>query len=228
MAKNGKNYTKALEKLTLDKEYSLKEAVDLIKQMTSTKFDSTIEGHLNIKYKSLQNVRGIVQLPHGTGRTSRVLVFAKGEKAEEAKKAGADFVGDNDMIEKVQKGWVDYEFVVATPDLMKDVGKLGPVLGKKGLMPKPKAGTVTNDVAEIIKQLKSGRVEFKADKTGVVHMALGKLSFDTEKLVENINTAFQVVMRDKPTDAKGEYVVSMYLAGTMTPGVKINVKELRG
>jgi large subunit ribosomal protein L1 len=227
MAKHGKKYNKAIEKVNSEKEYTLKEAVTLIKEMASTKFDSTIEGHLNIKYKSLQNVRGIVQLPHGTGRISRVLVFAKGEKAEEAKKAGADFVGDNDMIEKVQKGWVDYEFVVATPDLMKDVGKLGPVLGKKGLMPKPKAGTVTNDVAEIIKQLKSGRVEFKADKTGVVHMALGKLSFDTDKLVENINTAFQVVMREKPTDAKGEYVISMYLAGTMTPGLKINVKELR-
>lgn len=227
MAKHGKKYNKAMEKVNPEKEYSLKEAVTLIKEMASTKFDSTIEGHLNIKYKSLQNVRGIVQLPHGTGRTSRVLVFAKGDKAEEARKAGADFVGDNDMIEKVQKGWVEYEFVVSTPDLMKDVGKLGPVLGKKGLMPKPKAGTVTNDVAEIIKQLKSGRVEFKADKTGVVHMALGKLSFDTEKLVENISAAFQVVMRDKPTDAKGEYVVSMYLAGTMTPGLKINVKELR-
>ena len=227
MAKHGKKYNKAIEKVNSEKEYSLNEAVTLIKEMASTKFDSSIEGHLNIKYKSLQNVRGIIQLPHGTGRTSRVLVFAKGEKAEEAKKAGADFVGDNDMIEKVQKGWVDYEFVVATPDLMKDVGKLGPVLGKKGLMPKPKAGTVTNDVTEIIKQLKSGRVEFKADKTGVVHMALGKLSFDTDKLVENINTAFQVVMREKPTDAKGEYVISMYLAGTMTPGLKINVKELR-
>jgi len=227
MGKHGKKYNKALEKVNSDKEYSLKEAVDLIKEMATTKFDSSIEGHLNIKYKSLQNVRGIVQLPHGTGRTSRVLVFAKGDKAEEARKAGADFVGDSDMIEKVQGGWVDYEFVVATPDLMKDVGKLGPVLGKKGLMPKPKAGTVTNDVGEIIKQLKSGRVEFKADKTGVVHMALGKLSFDTDKLVENINTAFQIVMREKPTDAKGEYVVSMYLAGTMTPGVKINVKELR-
>jgi large subunit ribosomal protein L1 len=227
MAKHGKKYNKAIEKLNSEKEYTVKEAVDLIKQMSATKFDSTIEGHLNIKYKSLQNVRGIIQLPHGTGRTSRVLVFAKGEKAEEARKAGADFVGDSDMIEKVQTGWVEYEFVVATPDLMKDVGKLGQVLGKKGLMPKPKAGTVTNDVTEIIKQLKSGRVEFKADKTGVVHMALGKLSFDTDKLVENINTAFQVVMRDKPTDAKGEYVISMYLAGTMTPGVKINVKELR-
>ena len=227
MARHGKQYRKALEKVNSEKEYSLKEAVDLLKEMASTKFDSTVEGHLNVKYKSLQNVRGIVQLPHGTGRTSRVLVFAKGDKAEEAKKAGADFVGDADMIEKVQKGWVDYEFVVATPDLMKDVGKLGPVLGKKGLMPKPKAGTVTNDVTEIIQQLKSGRVEFKADKTGVVHMALGKISFSAEKLVENITTAFQVVMREKPTDAKGEYVVSMYLAGTMTPGVKVNVKELR-
>jgi large subunit ribosomal protein L1 len=227
MAKHGKKYKSALTKVSTDREYSLKEAVEIIKEVAATKFDSTIEGHMNVKYKSLQNVRGIVQLPHGTGRIARVLVFAKGEKAEEAKKAGADFVGDIDMIEKVQKGWTDFEFVVATPDLMKDVGKLGPVLGKKGLMPKPKSGTVTNDVTEIIKQLKSGRIEYKADKTGVVHMALGKLSFESGKLVENISAAFQMVMRDKPTDAKGDYVVSMYLAGTMTPSVKVNVKELR-
>lgn len=227
MSKHGKKYNKALEKVNPEKEYSLKEAVDILKEVVSTKFDSSIEGHFNIKYKSLQNVRGIVQLPNGTGRVARVLVFAKGDKAEEARKAGADFVGDMDLIEKVQKGWTDFEFVVATPDLMKEVGKLGPVLGKKGLMPKPKAGTVTNDVAEIIKQLTSGRVEYKADKTGVVHMPLGKSSFDSTKLVENISTAFQGVLRDKPTDAKGDYVVSMYLAGTMTPSLKINIKELR-
>lgn len=227
MAKYGKKYKAALEKVDTQKEYSLKEGVEIIREVSSTKFDSSIEGHFNIKYKSLQNVRGIVQLPHGTGKAARVLVFAKGEKAEEAKKAGADFVGDMDMIEKVQKGWTDYEFVVATPDLMKEVGKLGPVLGKKGLMPKPKAGTVTTNIAEIIGQLKAGRVEYKADKTGVVHMALGKLSFDSAKLAENIAAAFQTVMRDKPSDAKGDYVVSMYLAGTMTPSVKINIKELR-
>jgi len=227
MGKHGKNFKSAQEKIEPGKEYSLTEAIEMIQSANYTKFDSTIEGHFNIKYKSMQNVRGSLNLPHGTGKTVKVLVFAKGDKAEDAKKAGADYVGDSELIEKVQGGWVDFDFVVATPDLMKDVGKLGPVLGKKGLMPKPKSGTVTNDVAGIVGQLKAGRVEYRADKTGVVHLGLGKLSFEKEKLSENINMAFQSIFRDKPSDAKGDYVVSVYLAGTMTPSVKLNIKELR-
>lgn len=227
MSKHGKKYQQALSKIDKAKEYSLAEAIDVIKETNFTKFESSLEGHFNIKYKSMQNIRGSFQLPHGTGKEVKVLVFAKGDKAEEARKAGADYVGDSDLIEKIQGGWVDFDFVVATPDLMKDVGKLGPVLGKKGLMPKPKSGTVTNDVEAIVKQLKSGRVEYRADKTGVVHLGVGRLAFETEKLVDNVSTAFQSIMRDKPTDAKGDYVVSVYLAGTMTPAVKISVKELR-
>lgn len=227
MSKHGKKYTEALTKIDKSKEYSLAEAIDAIKNANFTKFESSLEGHFNIKYKSMQNIRGSFQLPHGTGKEVKVLVFAKGDKAEEARKAGADYVGDNDLIEKVQGGWVDFDFVVATPDLMKDVGKLGPVLGKKGLMPKPKSGTVTNDVEAIVKQLKSGRVEYRADKTGVVHLGVGRLAFETDKLVDNVATAFQSIMRDKPTDAKGDFVVSVYLAGTMTPAVKVSVKELR-
>ena len=223
----GKNFKNAMTKFEPGKEYAVDEAIGLIQLVDFTKFDSTLEGHFNIRYKSMQNVRGSMQLPHGTGKKVKILVFAKGDKAEEAKKAGADFVGDSDLIEKVQGGWVDYDFVVATPDLMKDVGKLGPVLGKKGLMPKPKSGTVTNDVASIIKQLKAGRIEYRADKTGVVHLGLGKLSFDKVKLVENISSAYTSIMRDKPSDAKGDFVISIFLAGTMTPSVRLSVKELR-
>lgn len=227
MAKHGKKYNESATKIDREKEYSLSEAIEALKNAQYSKFDSTLESHLNIKYKSMQNVRGSFQLPHGTGKVVKVLVFAKGDKAEEAKNAGADYVGDSDLIEKISGGWIDFDFVVATPDLMKDVGKLGPVLGKKGLMPKPKSGTVTTDVASIVGQLKSGRIEYRADKTGVVHLGIGKLSFDTQKLVENLEAAYKSIMRDKPQDAKGEYVTSVYLAGTMTPSVKINVKEMR-
>ncbi len=227
MAKHGKKYTESLSKINREKEYSLGEAIETLKTAEYSKFGSTLESHINIKYKSMQNVRGSFQLPHGTGKEVKVLVFAKGDKAEEAKKAGADYVGDSDLIEKVSGGWIDFDFVVSTPDLMKDVGKLGPVLGKKGLMPKPKSGTVTTDVTSIVTQLKSGRIEYRADKTGVVHLGVGKLSFETDKLVENVEAAFKSILRDKPQDAKGEYITSVYLAGTMTPSVKINVKEMR-
>ena len=227
MAKRGKKYKSVVEKVVADKEYSVAEAMKLVKELAYTKFDSTLEGHFNVQYKSTQNIRGIVQLPHGTGKKIKILVFAKGDKAEAAKAAGADFVGDDDLIAKVQGGWVDYNFVVATPDMMKEVGKLGQVLGKRGLMPKPKSGTVTNDVKGIIAQLKSGRIEYRSDKTGVVHMAMGKLSFTADQLKENAESAFNAIMKDKPSDAKGDYIVSMYIAGTMSPAVKINIKELR-
>lgn len=227
MAKRGKKYRAAAEKIEAGKEYPLSEAVSLVKETNVTKFDGTLEGHFKIKYKSMQNIRGNIQLPHGTGKQVKVLVFAKGEKADEAKEAGADYVGDADLIEKIQGGWLDFDFVVATPDMMKDVSKLGPILGRKGLMPKPKAGTVTMDIGPIVKELKAGRVDYKADKTGVVHMGLGKLSFDAGQLADNVKAAFNVLMKDKPTDAKGDYIVSVALAGTMSPGVKLDVKELR-
>lgn len=227
MAKHGKKYRAAAEKINPEKEYSLVDAVKIVKEVSYTKFDSTLEGHFNVKYKSTQNVRGIVQLPHGTGKKVKVLVFAKGEKAEEARQAGADYVGDDDLIQKIQGGWVDFDFVVATPDMMKDVGKLGQVLGKRGLMPKPKSGTVTTDIKGIIAQLTSGRLEYRADKTGVVHVPMGKLSFSPEQMRENAATVFQAILKDKPSDAKGDYIVSMFVTGTMTPAVKINIKEMR-
>lgn len=228
MAKHGKKYLEALKKIDREKDYPVSEAVSLAKETNYTKFDGTLEGHFKIKYKSMQNIRGSIQLPHGTGKQVKVLVFAKGEKADEAKEAGADYVGDNDLIEKIQGGWIDFDFVVATPDMMKDVAKLGPILGRRGLMPKPKAGTVTMDIAQIVKELKAGRVDYRADKTGVVHLGLGKLSFDVDKLSDNLKTAYEVLMKDKPSDAKGDYIVSVYVAGTMGPGVKVDLKELKG
>ncbi|MCX7632789.1 MAG: 50S ribosomal protein L1 [Turneriella sp.] len=227
MAKHGKKYRSAVAKIEPGKEYSLLDAIKLIKEVSYTRFDSTLEGHFNIRYKSVQNVRGIVQLPHGTGKKVKILVFAKGEKAEEARAAGADYVGDDDLIQKVQGGWIDFDFVVATPDMMKDVGKLGQVLGKRGLMPKPKSGTVTTDIKGIIAQLTAGRIEYRADKTGVVHVPMGKLSFTAEQLRDNAQAVFQTLLKDKPSDAKGDYIVGMYIAGTMTPAVRINTKELR-
>ena len=227
MAKHGKRYKQAAAKVERGKEYSLAEAIDIVKSVSSTKFDATLETHFKIKYKTMQNIRGGVQLPNGTGKQVKVLVFAKGEQAEAAKAAGADYVGDAHLIEKIQGGWVDFNFVVSTPDMMKDVGKLGPVLGKKGLMPKPKAGTVTPSVEPIVNQLKAGRVEYRADKSGVVHLGVGKVSFEASQLVENVKVAFDTILKDRPSDAKGEYITSFYIAGTMTPGVKINIKELR-
>jgi large subunit ribosomal protein L1 len=227
MARHGKKYRAAAAKINSGSEYSLIDAIKLLQEVSYTKFDSTLEGHFNIRYKSLQNVRGIIQLPHGTGKKVKVLVFAKGEKAEEARAAGADYVGDEDLIQKVQGGWIDFDFVVATPDMMKDVGKLGQVLGKRGLMPKPKSGTVTTDMRGIIAQLTAGRIEYRADKTGVVHVPMGRLSFTAEQLKDNATAALQAILKDKPTDAKGDYVVGMHIAGTMTPAIKVNIKELR-
>lgn len=227
MTRQGKKIKESYTKVDRSKEYSLSEAVALVKDTNIAKFDATLEGHFKVRYKSLQNVRGVISLPHGTGRQVKVLVFAKGEKAEEAKAVGADYVGDSDLIEKIQGGWIDFDFVVSTPDMMKDVGKLGPVLGKKGLMPKPKSGTVTMDVGNIVKELKAGRLEYRSDKTGVVHIPLGKLSFDSEKLLKNVSTAFATVLRDKPSDAKGDYIETFFIASTMSPGVRINTKELR-
>lgn len=227
MAKHGKKYQAASESIDRSQEVPIADAIEKIQSVSSTKFPSSLEGHFKIGYKSMQNVRGVLQLPHGTGKKVRILVFAKGDKAEEAKSAGADYVGDQDLIDKVSGGWTDFEFVVATPDMMKDVGKLGPILGRKGLMPKPKAGTVTTDIKGIIEQLQSGRIEFRADKTGVVHLPLGKLNFTKDQLVENASAAFQTILKGKPSDAKGDYILTFFLAGTMTPGVRISTKELR-
>lgn len=222
---HGKKYKAALEKVEITKLYDPKEASTLIKTISTTKFDGSVEVSVKVNYKSLQNVRGILKLPHGTGKTVRVLVIAKEDKHAEAKEAGAEFVGGADMIEKIQKeNWTDFDACVATPDMMKDVGKLGAILGRKGLMPKPKAGTVTNDIAGAIKSLKSGQVEYKTDKTGVVHLGIGRISFTPEQIEENLKALMTAMLRDKPSDAKGEYIKSLYLSPTMGPSVRINAR----
>ena len=224
--KRGKKYKALKDKVDRQKYYSLSEAVDLAKSTSYTKFDGTVEIATQVNYKSLQNVRGTVSLPHGTGKKVRVLVFCKGDKQTEAKNAGADFVGDMDLIEKVSGGWTDFDACVATPDMMKEVGKLGPVLGRKGLMPKPKAGTVTTDVAKAINELKSGKIEYRPDKGGVIHLGIGRVSFDSKKIVENITTVIATLLKDKPSDAKGDYIKNLAVTTTMGLGVKIDSKEL--
>jgi large subunit ribosomal protein L1 len=224
--KRGKKYKALKDKVDRQKYYSLAEAVDLAKSTSYTKFDGTVEIATQVNYKSLQNVRGTVSLPHGTGKKVRVLVFCKGDKQTEAKNAGADFVGDMDLIEKVSGGWTDFDACVATPDMMKEVGKLGPVLGRKGLMPKPKAGTVTTDVAKAINELKSGKIEYRPDKGGVIHLGIGRVSFDSKKIVENITTVIATLLKDKPSDAKGDYIKNLAVTTTMGLGVKIDSKEL--
>ena len=178
-------------------------------------------------HKSYQNIRGTASSARGTGKEKKVLVICKGDKQKEAQEAGADYVGAEDMIEKIKGGWIDFEAVVATPDMMKEVGKLGPMLGKKGLMPKPKSGTVTDDIKGIVKELKGGRIEYKADKTGVIHMGIGKISFEPDDaIVSNVRTFFNQVMKDKPSDAKGNYIKSVFISSSMGPGIKINHKGI--
>ena len=222
----GKKYKAVYSKVDRTKLYSLEEAISLAKETSFTKFDGTLEVATQVNYKSLQNVRGTISLPHGTGKKVRVLVFCKGDKQTEAKNAGAEYVGDADLIEKVAGGWTDFDACVATPDMMKDVGKLGPVLGRKGLMPKPKAGIVTTAAVKAVTELKSGRIEYRPDKGGVIHLGVGKTSFDNQKLVENVRTVIASLMKDKPSDAKGEFLKNLAVSATMGIGVKVDVKEL--
>lgn len=224
--KRGKKATEARTKIDPMTQYDLKEAVGLLKDAAFAGFDERVEMSIKLVHKSYQNIRGAAVLPKGTGKEKRVLVLCKGDKQEEAKAAGADFVGAEDLIEKIKEGWVEYEAVVATPDMMKEVGKLGPILGRKGLMPKPKAGTVTDDVKGIVKELKGGRVEYRADKTGVVHMAVGRVSFEKGDLEENIRTFYSQIVKDKPSDAKGNYIKSVHVSSTMGPGIKLNHKGI--
>jgi len=224
--KRGKKITAARGKVDKTNLYALEDAVKLMKELKTAKFDESIDMSIKIVHKSMQNVRGSAVLPAGTGKTKKVLVICKGDKQKEALEAGADYVGAEDVIEKIKEGWLDFQAVVATPDMMKEVGKLGAVLGRKGLMPKPKSGTVTDNVKEIIKELKGGRIEYRADKTGVVHILLGKVSFSDEAIVDNIKAFFVQLMKDKPSDAKGNYVKSIHISSTMGPGIKINHKGI--
>lgn len=231
MAKHGKRYLEAAKKVDREKAYEPREALELVKSIAPAKFDETVEAafRLGIDTKRAdQQVRGAVVLPHGTGKTRRVLVFAKGEKAKEAEQAGADFVGDEDLINKVSQGWLDFDVVVSTPDMMGQVGKLGRILGPKGLMPNPKTGTVTFEVAKAVQEIKAGKVEYRADKAGIVHVPIGKVSFDTDKLVENLQVLSEALIKAKPAAAKGTYMRSVTVSSTMGPGVRINPASFMG
>jgi large subunit ribosomal protein L1 len=224
--KRGKAITATREKVDKTNLYGLEEAVKLMKELKWAKFDESVDMSVKIVHKSMQNIRGSAILPAGTGKTKKVLVICKGDKQKEALDAGADYVGAEDMIEKIKEGWIDFQAVVATPDMMKDVGKLGAVLGRKGLMPKPKSGTVTDNIKEIVKELKGGRVEYRADKTGVVHMLVGKLSFPDVSIVDNVKAFYLQLLKDKPSDAKGKYIKSIHISSSMGPGIKINHKGI--
>ena len=226
MAKKSKKYVEALGKIDRTKLYESKEALALVSEIATAKFDETVEAHIKLGVDGRhadQQVRGAIVLPHGTGKTKRVLVFAKGEKAKEAEAAGADFVGAEDLVQKIQKeNWFDFDVVVATPDMMGVVGRLGRVLGPKGLMPNPKSGTVTFDVTKAVEEIKAGKVEYRLDKSNIIHVAIGKVSFGGEKLAENFNVLMNAIIKAKPSAAKGQYLRSISVTSTMGPGVKIN------
>lgn len=224
--KQGKRYVEAAKKVDRATQYESKEAFDLVLETAGAKFDETIEAHIRLGVDGRhadQQVRGAVVLPHGTGKTVKVLVFAKGDAAKQAEEAGADYVGAEDYVTKIQKdNWFDFDVVVATPDMMAVIGRLGRVLGPKGLMPNPKAGTVTNDVTKAVNDIKAGKIEYRLDKQNIIHVPIGKKSFGTDKLVDNFNTLMQAIIKAKPSSAKGRYLKSVVVASTMGPGVKIN------
>ncbi len=219
----------AKEKIDKTKQYDLKEAVDLVKQLAHTKFDETVDLAMNLGVdpkKSDQMVRGSVVLPHGLGKKVRVLAFVKGEKAMEATNAGADYVGAEDLVEKINGGWLEFDKVVATPDIMGLVGKLGKVLGPRGLMPNPKSGTVTFDIGKAVKDITAGKADYKTEKAGLVHVSIGKVSFDSEKLIENARTVIRAIEKAKPSTSKGKYLKKMSISSTMGVGVPINVANV--
>ena len=231
MATRGKKYRNALAKIDRLKEYALEEAVALIKQTSYSKFDGTVEIAVNLSVdpkQADQNVRGATPLPHGLGKTVRIIVFAKGDKIKEAETAGVSEVGGDELAKKIQDGWMDFDQVVATPDMMGVVGKLGKVLGPRGLMPNPKVGTVTFDLAKAIKELKAGRVEFRVDKAGIVHAPVGKASFAANQLVDNINVVMESLVKARPSTAKGTFMKRMTLSATMSPGVRVDLSPYRG
>ena len=226
----GKKYQDSAKKIDKNAQYDANEAMGLVVETATAKFDETVELHVKLGVDSRhadQQVRGAIVLPHGTGKTVRVLVFAKGDKADAAREAGADYVGDMDMVEKIQKeNWFDFDVVIASPDMMGVVGRLGKVLGPKGLMPSPKAGTVTPDVAKAVQESKAGKIEYRLDKTNIIHCPIGKVSFGPEKLMDNYNALMGAIVKAKPASAKGQYIKSCVAATTMGPGVKMNTAKL--
>ncbi len=231
MAKHGKKYIEAAKLVDLNRLYDPEEAVELTKKTASAKFDQTVEVAVKLgvdpKHAD-QQVRGAVVLPYGTGKTKKVLVFAKGEKAKEAETAGADIVGAEDLVEKIQGGWADFDVAVATPDMMGMVGRLGKILGPKGLMPNPKVGTVTLDVTRAINEIKAGKIEYRTDKAGNIHAPIGKVSFETEKLLKNFHTLIDTLIKVKPAAAKGQYMRNISLSTTMGPGIRVNTLKAPG
>jgi large subunit ribosomal protein L1 len=229
MTKLTKNQKFALEKLDKDKLYTLKEASALVKEMTKTKFDASIDLDVRLGIdprKSNQMVRGVVSLPHGTGRETRVLVLCTPDKEAEAKEAGADFVGLDDFVEKIKGGWTDMDVIITMPSVMGKVGQLGRILGPRGLMPNPKSGTVTMEIGKAVKEVKQGKIDFKVDKTGIIHASIGKVSFEPNKIVENAREFISMVNKLKPAAAKGTYIRSVFISSTMSPGVKVDPKGL--
>ncbi len=228
--KYSKNMRAARERLDRDRLYSPKEALDLVRELANAKFDETVEAHFRLGVdtrQAEQQVRGSVSLPNGTGRTVRVAVFAQGDKAKEAEAAGADVVGADDLIERISGGFLDFDATIATPDMMAKVGRLGKILGTRGLMPNPKLGTVTMDVARVVGELKAGKVEYRADKFGIAHVGIGKVSFDTAALLANYSAVLEEIVRAKPSSAKGKYLKSITLASTMGVGVKVDTLKAR-
>lgn len=230
MPKRGKNYKESLKAFEKQTVYDVPEAMEIITKTAKAKFDETVEVHIRLGVDGRhadQQVRGAIVLPHGTGKSKKVLVFAKGPKATEAEAAGADFVGAEEMAQRIQaEGWFDFDVVIATPDMMGVVGRLGKLLGPKGLMPNPKSGTVTMDVEKAIQEVKAGKVEYRLDKSNIIHTPIGKASFGTEKLAENFNALLDAVIKAKPAAAKGQYLKSVTVASTMGPGVKVNAQKL--
>ena len=228
--KQGKRYQESAKLVDSTKVYEAAEALEIIEKMPKTKFDQTVELHVKLGVDSKhadQQVRGTVVLPHGTGKTQKVLVFAKGDKAKEAEEAGADFVGAEELVPKIEKeNWFDYDVIVATPDMMGVIGRLGKVLGPKGLMPNPKSGTVTMDVTKAVQEIKSGKVEYRLDKTNIIHVPVGKVSFGSEKLSENFQTLMSALIKAKPAATKGQYMKSVVISTTMGPGVKVNPAKI--
>ena len=229
MPKHGKKYIDAAKKVDPKKFYSVAEAMDLVKETSYAKFDATVEVAYNLSVdpkQADQQIRGAMVLPNGTGKTQRVVVFAEGTQADQAKEAGADFVGSDDLVKKVQDGWLDFDVVVATPMMMAKVGRLGRILGPKGLMPNPKTGTVTMDVAKAVKDVKAGQVEYRVDRQGLIHAPIGKVSFDADKLVENFNALRDVILRARPAAAKGQFVKSCAVSATFGPGIHLDPMNL--